>query len=307
MPEIKTKKRIGILRGGTGKHYASSLKHGGDIISNIFENLSDKYKVIDILIDKKTIWHINGLPIMPADLMHKIDIVWNTSHPSVSVILDSLSIPNVGVSFFSHTLENSKEILREHVKKIGVLMPRSIVLPVYQKDFDGSREEYSIKKAKKIHEKFAGPWIVRSLMPETNMAVHLAKTFGELVASIEDGVKHQTSILVEEFVPGKVASVHSVPNFRGQKIYTFPPVNIFGNFSSLEKRKLEILAKNLYQHIGAGHYLKSNFILNKRGKIYLLDLESIPNLQSFSYFSKACESVGVKVHHVIEHILEQVR
>ncbi|KKS04712.1 MAG: D-alanine-D-alanine ligase [Candidatus Nomurabacteria bacterium GW2011_GWC2_41_8] len=281
-----------------------SLRKGGDIISYIFENLGEKYKVVDILIDTEGNWHLNGKPVMPADLIHKIDLVWNTAHPGFSVILDNLSIPSIGVSSFSHALGNSREMLWEHMKKIGVAMPRSIILPVYQKDFDGPRERYAIKKAKEVHEKFSSPWIVKSFSPDSNMGIHLAKTFNELVAGIEDGVKHEKSIVVEEFISGKVASVHSVPNFRGQDIYAFPVGNVFGNFSPAEKEKLIVLAKNIHNHIGAKHYLKSNFLLNKRGKIYLLDFESTPNLKLSSNFSEVCEMVGAKMHHVVEHILE---
>ena len=46
------------------------------------------------------------------------------------------------------SLENSKEMLKEHMERIGVDMPKHIVLPVYQQDFDGPRERYAIKKAK---------------------------------------------------------------------------------------------------------------------------------------------------------------
>lgn len=303
--QINTKKRVGILRGGAGKHYTASLAKGGEIISHILENLSHKYKVVDILIDKDYIWHINGLPVNPGDLIHRVDVIWNTSHPSFSNILDSLSIPNVGISSFSSSLENSRELLKEHMKGINVQMPRSVILPMYQKDFDGPHERYAIKKAKEVHEKFSSPWIIKSFTPDSNMGIHLAKTFPELVDAIEDGVKHEKSILVEEFIEGKVASVHSVPMFRGEEIYTFPLGNSFGNFSSGEKEKLVILAKNLHNHIGAEHYLKSDFVLNKRGKIYLLGLELTPDLKKDSHFSQVCESVGAKTHHVVEHILEQ--
>lgn len=294
------------MRGGKGKHYASSLKRGGDIILHISENLSDKYKTLDILIDKEGVWHLNGIPTSPADLIHKVDLVWDTTHPSTAVILENFSIPNICNSSFSHALENSKEMLREHMKKIGVNISRSIVLPVYQKDFDGPRERYAIKKAKEVFEKFGSPWIVKSFTPDSNMAVHLAHTFNELVAGIEDGVNHGKSILVEEFIAGKVASVHSVANFRGENVYTFPLNNFFTNFSQNEKEKINTLAKDLHTHMGAKHYLKLDFILTPRGKVFLLDLESTPNLKSFSHFSQACQSVGAKMHHVVEHILEQI-
>ena len=316
--QASVKTRVGIMRGGQGENYTSSLKRGGEIISYLLENLSDKYKPVDILIDKEGLWHLGGMPIKPANLVHKVDIVWNTAHPSLSMILDNLSIPNIGVGSFSHTLENSKEMLREHMNKMNVSMPRHILIPAYFADIDarpqtpersdggqGPRERYAIKKAKEVHAKFASPWIVKSFTPDANMAIHLAKTFDELVAGIEDGVNHNKSILVEEFIPGTVASLHSVPHFRNEEIYIFPPVNVFGSLSAENKNKLSLLVKDLHHHLGAKHYLKSNFLLNKRGKIFLLDFESVPNLKSHSHFSQACESVGAKMHHVVEHILEQ--
>ena len=305
--QTSVKKRIGILRGGEGKHYSSSLKRGGEAIAHILGNLSDKYKVIDIFIDKDGIWHAGGVSILPFDLAHRVDVVWNATHPRFSNILESASIPYVGNGSFSHTLENSKEMLREHMREIGVDMPRSIVIPIYQSDFDGPRERYSIKKAKEVHEKFGSPWIIKSYISDANMGIHLAKTFNELVAAIEDGVKHETSILVEEFIAGKVAAVHSVPYFRGEDIYTFPLGNTYGIFSSEEKDKLAGLAKDVHRHLGVKHYLRSNFVLGSNGnkrKIYLTDIESMPDLKPESHFSQACESVGTKMHHVVEHILE---
>jgi len=277
--EIKSKKdsvkkRVGVLRGGTGEHYHSSLRKGGDIISHISENLADKYKTIDILIDKEGVWHLNGIPISPADLIHKVDLVWDTTHPSAGIILDNFSIPNIGSGSF---LGNNVDLIRKHVKSIGLNMPRQIVSP---------------KTARAVFEKFGAPWIVGD---------ELVKTFAELIELIENN----ENILVEEFIAGKVASVHSLPHFRGQDFYTFPVVNVFGILSGEEKEKLTNLTKDLHKHIGGEHYLKSNFVLNKRGKIYLLELDSTPNLKSYSHFAQACESVGAKMHQVVEHILEK--
>ena len=91
-------------------------------------------------------------------------------------------------------LQNSKDMLREHVKNIGINIPRAIVLPVYQPDFDGPRDKYATKAAMKVFEKFPSPWIVKSFTPDLSMGIHLAKTFPQLVESIEDGVNHGQSI-----------------------------------------------------------------------------------------------------------------
>ena len=303
--QAKDKIRVGILRGGDEEHYHSSLKKGGEIIAYLHENLSHKYRPIDILVDKEGVWHAKGTPIVPVELLHKVDVVWNLSHQRFSNILESYSIPVIGVPPFAPFFRESREMLSENMKKIGIKMPRRIVLPLYQDDFDGPQEKYAVKKAKEVFQKFSSPWIVKSFTPDKNMGIHLAKTFPELVGAIEDGVRHEKSIVVEEFVAGKVATVHSVPGFRGQEIYTFPFGTSFGIFSDEEKETLAAMAKKLHDHTGSTHYLKSDFILTPRGKVFLLHLEHEPDLKEGSHFWEVCEQVGAKTHQVVEHILER--
>jgi len=296
------KKRVGILRGGMGDYYETSLKEGGYVISHILD-LSDKWKPVDILIDKEGVWHAGGVPIKPSDLINKVDVVWNSTHPSFSNVLKNLSIPNVGVSSFSFAFNNSRAILEEHMKKIGVSIPKHIVIPLYQEDFDGPVEKYVIKKAKAVFEKFSSPWMVKSFTPDLDMGIHIAKTFVELTDAIMDGVKHKKSILVEELIAGKDVSMHSVAGFRGEDIYTFLP----GNFSSSEKEKLTNLTKDIYNHLGVSNYLKADFILSSNERIYLNNVEFSPNLKEGSHFSESCESVGAKMDDVVLHILENAQ
>jgi len=93
--------------------------------------------------------------------------------------------------------------------------------------------------------------------------------------------------------------------FRGEKIYTFPLGNSFGTFSSSEREKLISLAKDLHDHVSAKHYLKSDFVLNPKGKVYLSNIESTPDLKPGSHFSEVCESVGTKAYHVVDYIIEK--
>ena len=299
---LEDKKRVGILRGGMGDYYETSLKEGGYVISHILD-LSDKWKPVDILIDKEGVWHAGGVPIKPSDLINKVDVVWNSTHPSFSNVLKNLSIPNVGVSSFSFAFNNSRAILEEHMKKIGVSIPKHIVIPLYQEDFDGPVEKYVIKKAKAVFEKFSSPWMVKSFTPDLDMGIHIAKTFVELTDAIMDGVKHKKSILVEELIAGKDVSMHSVAGFRGEDIYTFLP----GNFSSSEKEKLTNLTKDIYNHLGVSNYLKADFILSSNERIYLNNVEFSPNLKEGSHFSESCESVGAKMDDVVLHILENAQ
>lgn len=297
-----SKTKVGIVRGGTGDYHTVSVRKGGEIISHISERMSDKYKAVDIFIDKNGNWHANGLPIVPADLVRKVDLIWDTSkHPGLTLVLNNFSIPNVGNNSFFRTLENNREMLQAHMKNIGIKMPRSIVLPTYQRDFDGPENKYAIKKAKEVFEKFSAPWIVKSFTPDFNMGVHLAKTFGELAQAIEDGIKHQKSILVEEFIAGKPSTAHSIVGFRGEDIYVLPPQN----FTTEEKERAVAFAKNLHRHLATEHYLKSDFILHPKRGFFLTNIDFSPDIREGSHLQQSFEFVGAKMHHILGHILEK--
>ncbi len=306
-------KKVGILRGMAGEHYESSLKKGGEIIAHILENLADKWRPVDIFIDKDYVWHCGGVPISPGDLPRRVDLVWNVSHPSLFNVLESFSLPDIGTSGFASLLARNREVLRKHVRGIGLkISRRAIVLP-YQKGFsipsrsisdgDDSVSKYVVKKAKEIFEKFGAPWIVKSFLPDgqgsPNPKGFRAETFPELVRAIEDGVNYQRNVSVEEFIEGRNVSVHSVPMFRGESVYIFSP----DNFTAEEKNKLSVLVQDLHYHVGAEHYLQSGFILHPRRGLFLTDIDFSPDLESGSHFTQSCEAVGAKMHHVIDHML----
>ena len=177
-------KRVGILRGGDIDNYENSLQKGGELILYIHENLADKWKPVDILVDLDGTWHVGGIPAKPAELINKVDVVWNTSHPNFSLILKNLLVPTVGIDSFPVFLTENPKRLEDHMKGIGVKMPRHIVFPSYQKDFDGKYDRYILRTAKKVHEKFSPPWIVKSLTNDLNIGTHVANTYPELVDAI---------------------------------------------------------------------------------------------------------------------------
>jgi D-alanine-D-alanine ligase-like ATP-grasp enzyme len=296
------KKRVGILRGGNKEHYEKSLRKGGELLLFIQENLADKWKPVDVLVDTEGVWHVGGLPIKPVELVNKVDIVWNTTHPNFSVILKNLAIPNVGVDSFPFLLSGNRSILQEHMKEIGVKMPRHFVIPAYQEDFDGSYDKFILKKAKEVHEKFSPPWIIKSLTNDFDVPTHVAKIYSELINAIEDILKHGKSILVEELITGKNISMHSVSGFRGQEVYNLPAV---GSFFPGEKEKLNEVSKKIHQHLNIRNYLNSSFVSHPKRGIFLKQIEFFPDLQKDSHFEQASIYVGSNPKQIIDHILEQ--
>lgn len=291
-------KRIGIIRGGVGEDYDESLKKGADIFSYIEKNIGENWKPVDIFIDKVGIWHVGGLPVVPADLYHRVDLFWNNATPEVNAILDSLGFPHISTPAFSYGLGKSKAMLESHMKTLNINMPKHFVIPAYLEGLDQSIEKYATKNAKSVFEKFGSPWIVKSLGEKNAMGVHVAKTYPELVNAIIDGAEHGGSIIVEELITGSEANMHSLKNFRGEGIYIFP-----GQFRGPEKDMLHGLIQNLHQSTGS-HYLKSYFVINPNRGIFLKNLEFTPDFNDDSDLHNVSQNIGVNTSHVLESILE---
>jgi len=113
-----------------------------------FRKLGRQYKPYDILVDKDGKWHLNGVPIDPSKLLYKVDVVWNTSHHSFSSVLESFFRTLHWSASLFQIFRKSKGILKNHIKKIGLHMPKRIISP---------------KSAREVFEKFGSPWIVRIL------------------------------------------------------------------------------------------------------------------------------------------------
>lgn len=290
--------RVGIVR-FVRSDDDHNLLQARDFFEFLQENLSENYKPVDIFIDKEKIWHVGGLPILPSDLFHQVDVVWNEGNTNYSQVLSNLGIPNVSTNPFFAVLENNTSMLKDHVKNSGIYMPSYLVLESYQEDIDGDIDTYSLKKAQEVFRKFGAPWIVRTNTDKNNEGIHVVKTFPDLVNIIYDFAIHKKNILVEELITGDRVSVHTIENFRNQDIYHFLPKNV----NEMHKEKISEYVKDLWGVLNAKHYLNITFILTKK-KIYLSDISSSLDLKKDSHLNMTIHDFGVKTHNIIEHILK---
>lgn len=312
----QNKIRVGVLRGGDEEHFDLSLREGSEAFNFILENLAHKYTPVDIFIDKDGIWHARGVPVFLSDIPQKIDVVWNTAHNSLGQMLRNFNIPVFDAGHNSSFLGINNPVLQNHIKNMGGTMPRYILLPTFQEDFDGDKKLYAQIKAKEVFHKFGSPWVIKSFSKESGVGIHVAKTFPELISAIEDMIDHSTgSILIEELVLGKAVSTHSLKGFRGEDYYNFPLLDIktdhlfaLNHFSDKEKEDLFSFTKNLHKSLDNNtHYLKIDYVIKPNGKVYVTGTSFSPDFRQNSHLEKSVLAVGSKIHYVFEHILDNLK
>jgi len=325
--------KVGVVRGGISGEYEVSLKTGSNVLSHLRgDKLNQTYKVIDILIDKNGVWHINGKPVSTSDVFHSVDVVFNALHGDfgedgrVQQMLDQWKIPYTGSGAFASALGYNKVLSKEQFTRLGVKTPNHLIIPQYQEE-DGDLEIYAVRVAKQIHDKLTPPWIVKPLSGGSSVGMKMCRTYPDLINAFLEGVNKDVDVLIEEMIEGKEATVGVVNNFRDKAVYVLPPIeiripkskNFFdyeakytgvseeicpGNFSREEKEELEKLAEIIHTGLNLDHYSRSDFIVHPKKGIYALEVNTLPGLTDESLVPKMLNAVGATVPEFIDHIIK---
>jgi D-alanine-D-alanine ligase-like ATP-grasp enzyme len=299
------KLNVGVLRGGEGRGYENSLKSGGAVIANLPR---EKYRPVDIFIDRNGAWHMDGVPAQVRDLRFAVDVVFNALHDhpeqiaSVQRLLNAFNIPFTGPSEARQANLN-KSLIREKIRGLGLRAPYHHLIEKDELGGDQDYADYVMAKAKEAFEKVSPPWVVKPAQGSGGADVFIARDFTELALAIKEVLKNNDQIMVEEYVKGAEAAGGVVEDFRGEDLYAFLPLPL-QNLSALHKEMIEDACKKLHQGLELKHYSTADFVITPRG-IYVIDVNSAPHLYDDAILPKALEQVGANMPDFLDHVIKQ--
>lgn len=327
--------RVGVIRGGPSSEYEVSLNTGGNVLSHLRgDKLNEKYKPIDILIDKNGAWHVDGKPV-DLEYIHKnVDVVFNALHGDfgedgkVQQILDQWSVPYTGSGAFASALGYNKVLAKERFKSLGIKTPLSVILNADSVEADKDIRIKAKDQALFVLSKIPPPWVVKPISSGSSVGVNICRTFPELEGALASCIEKNVDIFVEEMIEGKEATVPIIEKFRNKDIYSLPPIEIRvpkgkdffdyevkygtssqeaevcpGNFSAEEKEELINLASLIHTGFNLDHYSRSDFIIHPKKGIYALEVNTLPWLSDASLTPKALNTVGSSMPEFIDHLL----
>ncbi|MEK7647274.1 MAG: D-alanine--D-alanine ligase [Patescibacteria group bacterium] len=309
---------VGILRGGPSSEYDVSLKTGASVLANFPR---EKYRPLDIWVSKSGQWHLAGMEVTPEKALRSVDVVFNAMHGEygedgrVQRILEMYNMPFTGSESWPSCLAMHKVMARETFKHVGLKIPAGMVV----------RKGINLAEATERAVRKIGPaWVVKPARRGSSIGVSIVGNPDELPKALEKAFAEDSMVLLEKCVKGREATVAVLENFRGEKLYAFPAVEIVppknkffdyevkyngtteeicpGRFDAATKSALQEAAKSAHTALGCRHYSRSDFIVSKNG-IYILETNTLPGLTSESLFPKAAASVGLRFPHLVEHLI----
>jgi len=314
-----------VLRGGPSLEHEVSLKTG----ETVLRNLPAKYSAKDIFISKEGEWHLDGKPAHHDQIFRQIDVVFNALHGEygedgkVQQLLEAFGVPYTGSGVITSALGMNKILARQAFKSAGLKVPFGFELVL---------EKELAETAKDIFKKMPPPWVIKYPSGGSSVGVSIARNFDDLEGVLEKVSSFSSKILVEEYIRGREATCGVIDEFRNQKHYALPIVEIIppaqsgffsydakyggqtrelcpSNFDMSTKRAIETMAITAHNAIGGRHYSRSDFIVSKkslpadRQGIYILEINTLPGLTAESLLPKALNAVGSSHKELLEHLI----
>lgn len=321
MAHLHEKSRIAVLRGGPSEEYDVSLETG----KGVLVALSKKpYTVEDIIISKNGEWLKHGVVKNPKDALAATDVVFIALHGAygedgtVQRLLENLSIPYTGSRPYPSAIAMNKLLTKEHLKESGIKMA-----PHMRVTRDSASNIARIVHT--IVDLFGPEYVVKPIASGSSIGIEMANSPSTLAAALEKLFVNYDDILVEKRIRGREATCGVLENFRGERVYRLPTIEIVppahtdyfaadvkytgeteeicpGRFSSEEKKKLEEFAERVHTALGLSQYSRSDFILVD-GDIFFLEVNTLAGLTENSLVPKSLAAVGCSYEDFIEHLL----
>lgn len=288
---------LAVLMGGRSSEHEISLITGENVIKYLDKK---KYNIKPIVISKKGEWSTEELK--------SIDVVFNAMHGeygedgTIQKILDDLGIKYTGSGVLASALGMDKIKSYEIFKLHGLTVPR---------------------------ETTVGKVVVKPSCLGSSVGISIVDNKKDFKKAIKKAKEKCDTVIIEEHIDGKEVTCGIIDNFKGQKYFALPVTEIVppdGRFFDYEvkydgstqeitpariskelTKKIQEQSIKAHQILGCKGYSRVDFIIDKKNKIYILEVNTLPGLTSESLLPKAAKEAGIEFSELLDIIINNAR
>lgn len=296
-----TKARIGVLMGGCSAERTISLKTGMAVYGALIRR---GYRAVCVDVDASLPWQLRT---------KKVEVAFLALHGpggedgTVQGLLEVLGIPYTGSGVRASALAMDKPITKALWESQGIPVPKGTVLRAGRK---GHLPPPGMK----------WPLVVKPAAQGSTVGVTIVRRSSDWRGALRRAFDQGPEVLVETFIAGREIAVSVLDGAALPPVEVVAPGGFYDFAAKYEKaetrylcpaplsriqaNRLENLAMKSYRLLGCEGAARVDFRLNRLGRPFVLEINTIPGMTERSLLPMAASQAGIDYDTLTERILE---
>jgi D-alanine-D-alanine ligase len=293
--------KVAVLMGGPSAEREVSLKSGNAVLAALKRQGVDAHGVDA---DKSTLrWLEDGKFERALIMLHGR---WGEDG-AIQGALEVLDIPYTGSGVLGSALGMDKLKSKDLWSAVGIPTPAYAVLESGT-DFD------------KVTEKLGLPVFVKPVREGSSLGVSKAKTVAGLKAAWKSAAKYDDRVIAERSIDGAeitcgIIGDRALPLIRietDREFYDYEAKYLLdttrylcpSGLSAEQESEIQALALHAFDVLGCRGWGRVDFMCDKRGQAYVLEVNTVPGMTDHSLVPKAAKQAGMNFDELVLRILE---
>lgn len=228
----------------------------------------------------------------------------------IQAALELMGVPYTGSGPLSSGMAMDKAVAKMVMESCGVLTPR------------GRELSYSREDIPELAESLPVPCAVKVVGGGSSIGVELPDTREQLRAALENVLKYGNRVLVEEKIIGRELTVPVLDGRYLSPIEIVPPEGMSFDYvakyqsgdegarelcpAPISPEQAEMLGRaalKLHNALGLSVYSRADFILDREGRAWCLEVNTLPGMTPNSLIPKAAAVEGMSYGELCEKIV----
>jgi D-alanine-D-alanine ligase len=254
----------------------------------------------------------------------EVDVIFPVLHGTfgedgtIQGLLELADVPYVGAGVLGSSVGMDKDVMKRLFRDAGLpVVPwESVLRSDWEQDPAGVR--------KRIEKRLRYPLFVKPANLGSSVGITKVHEPGELQAAMDLAAQYDRKILAEEAVdareiecavlgndnpeasvPGEVVPVNEFYDYEAKYIKEGSELVIPARLSPRQTKRVQELAVRAFKAIDCAGMGRVDFVLNRKsGKIFVLEINTIPGFTSISMYPKLWEASGVPYSKLLDRLIE---
>lgn len=337
-------KKVAVIFGGMSSEHDISIMSGKSVLKNIDKQ---KYDVNPVYIDKSGMWYSYDVNLdFNEEKLNKIsnileylkqfDVVFPVLHGlygedgTIQGMLKMLNIPFVGCDVLSSSISMDKVYTKMAFQKADLLQTKYIYVKQEKDNLILFDEKFNYNNAsldnivKEVENKLKYPVFVKPSNSGSSVGINKAVDKTSLKDAINDALKYDTKILIEEGIIGRelecaifedngeiaascvgeIITNNSFYDYDTKYIDNTAKLEIPAKISSEIEDKTKEIAKKAFRVVDGRNIARADFFLDKDNNIYINEINTMPGFTSISMYPKLFEHSGINYTELLSNLIE---